>query len=162
MKSLFFTALIFPLIFSAARAEAACGSNRIAVATSDQINCLPEIVCKTLREVADRFGSATIVSAYRPAGNNARRGGAKHSMHLTCRAVDFLVPNHASANTQQELANFLETKPGRYNVYCTGRAHFDDSNRRNGYSTCVKSGGYGKGKAEKKKRKKHRRKRGRR
>lgn len=162
MKVFVFIALISPHLFLAGSAMAACGSDRIAVATSDQIDCLPKIVCKTLRDVADRFGSVTIVSGYRPLGDNARRGGAKHSMHLSCRAVDFLVPNHASANVQQELANFLETKPGRYNVYCTGRAHFDDSNRRNGYSTCVKSGGYGKGKADKKKRKKHRRKRGRR
>lgn len=135
---------------TSAHALAICGSDKVIKATSDRTDCLPKVVCKTMREVADRFGTVKIVSSYRPAADNAKRGGAKKSMHIQCRAVDFLVPGYDRRNTQQELANFLENKPGRYNVYCTGRTHFDDSNLKNGYSTCIRSSKYGKGQAPQK------------
>ncbi len=129
------------LMFSQQKAMAGnCSSTHVKIATTDKTSCIPQRVCNALEKIGQRFGTVSIVSAYRSKKDNARRGGAKDSLHIQCRAIDFLIPNHGSRNTQQELANFMEKMPFRYNVYCTGRAHIDDSNRKNGYNSCVKSG----------------------
>jgi hypothetical protein len=69
-------------------------------------------------------------------------------MHIPCRAIDFLIPNRESRAKQQQLASFLQQQKSgggmRYNVYCTGRTHVDNSNLRDGYQTCVQGAAAGK------------------
>lgn len=134
-----FVALTITIFFFHTNAHAgACGSDKVKVGTKDKISCLPPRTCGALKRVADTFGSVTIVSGLRPAADNARRGGAKKSQHIHCKAADFLVPGHQNKATLEKLARLLAAIPGtRYNVYCTGRTHVDDSNLSNGYDTCL-------------------------
>jgi uncharacterized protein YcbK (DUF882 family) len=114
-------------------------------ATGDQTSCVPKRVQNVLKLVAGKFGKVTIKSGYRSPVDNARRGGAKRSQHLGCKAVDFLIPNRGSRARQQQLASFLQQQKSgghlRYNVYCSGRTHLDNSNLHDGYSTCVSGHG---------------------
>lgn len=129
----------------AGSAFAVFGSNSISLSTKDRTDCVPKSVQAALRQVADRFGRVTIKSAFRDKRDNARRGGAKGSLHIQCRAVDFLVPGRESKSKQRELASYMRQLKAksrlRYNVYCSGRSHLDDSSLRDGYSTCVGGGG---------------------
>ena len=123
--------------------EGVCGDKKICVSNlpraasgrKDRNSCLPKPVCGALKSIAADFGRVEIASAQRV--NNASRGGAKNSWHISCNAADFFVPNHESSATQQKLAKKLRTLTVGRNVYCTGRAHVSVSPRENFYSTCV-------------------------
>jgi hypothetical protein len=139
IQLLFFAVFIF--LFSVSEAFAICGSTSVEKDTGDQTSCLPSRVCHVLQAISAKFGKVEVVSGYRGWEENRRRGGVSGSMHLECRAADFRVPNGGSRAVQQALANFLRAqKQGgslRYNVYCTGRTHVDNSDRVDGYETCV-------------------------
>lgn len=140
LPAFLFATLIIPI--DQAYATKACGGPKVEIATKDKTSCLPKKVCTILGMIAEKHGKVSIVSAYRPERENARRGGAKKSMHIQCRAVDFLIPKRSTIAEQRALASTMvniRKKVGqmRYNVYCTGRAHVDDSGLKDGYDTCI-------------------------
>lgn len=54
---------------------------------------LPNPLTALLTNAATRFGcQVSVVSGYRSPAHNRRVGGARHSQHMACRAVDFIVP----------------------------------------------------------------------
>ena len=61
---------------------ASCGGPKVEIATKDKTSCIPKKVCTILGLVAAKHGKVSIVSANRPARENAKRGGAKKSMHI--------------------------------------------------------------------------------
>lgn len=139
LRSIPLLAFILVLGLASEPAFAICGSGDVAKATNDRTDCIPAKVCQILQSVAAQFGKVQVKSGYRSPGDNERRGGAGDSMHIYCRAADFWIPNHESRNVQDKLKSFLKGQKGkgtmRYNVYCTGRAHVDNSNRSDNYNT---------------------------
>ena len=129
-------------------------SPKIISQTNDRLDCVPTQVRKAAKEIADQFGKVIIKSGYRAPKDNKRRGGAKGSQHMQCKAIDFLVPNGSGRANQQKLNGFLRSikaKYGiRYNVYCSGRAHIDNNNRGlpDNYSSCVGRPTYPNGKVK--------------
>lgn len=141
MKSLFilpFVSLMFlNPYFSFDSHAAVWGHSKIVSDTNDRLDCVPNKVRSTLKKVADQFGRVEIKSGLRPPKENKKRGGAKGSAHIDCRAVDFVYPGRESKAKQRQMASFLKKMGVRYNVYCSGRAHVDDTNRANNYDTCL-------------------------
>jgi uncharacterized protein YcbK (DUF882 family) len=90
--------------------------------------CLPPGLKHVLELVAERFGEVQVLSTHRDPNRNRRAGGARHSMHLDCRAVDFKV---IGAKTQG-LTAFLRGRPeiGGLKRYPLGFFHIDDGPER--------------------------------
>lgn len=103
-------------------------AGRITKRASAPTACVPEALKTVLAAVADRFGPVSIESTHRSRAHNRRAGGARASMHLSCRAVDFRV----KAPSRGVLA-FLRSHPvvGGAKVYRNGIIHVDDGERRN-------------------------------
>ena len=78
-------------------------------------------------DVATKFGLVSIESTHRTRGHNGRAGGAPHSLHLSCRAVDFRV----RARSRGVMA-YLRSRPevGGLKIYRTGIIHIDNGERR--------------------------------
>lgn len=89
--------------------------------------CLPESLRRVLEKVAARFGPVVVSSTHRDRSHNARVGGASHSLHLDCRAVDFRV-----VGGDKGLWQFLKSQPdiGGLKRYAFGFYHIDDGPRR--------------------------------
>lgn len=89
--------------------------------------CLPPKLKKVIYEIADRVGEVRVISTYRDPARNRRVGGATRSMHLECRAIDFIVPGR-----HRDLTAFLRSRPevGGYARYRGGSYHIDDGPRR--------------------------------
>lgn len=141
MKQLFFL-LILSALFTPS-AYALFGSDKVTKCrgcsgAGDNVDCLPNDLKAVAKRIADEFGQVEIASGARFGAANAKRGGAKNSLHTKCRAIDFRVPNYSSVATQRKLRAFLKSQPVRYNVYCTGRTHIDNSSGLpNSYSSCL-------------------------
>lgn len=135
-KIIFIAALLFTL-----PAMAEFGSPAIVKSTGDKTSCIPKRVQTVLNNIQKKFKKVIIKSGYRARADNARRGGAKGSLHIQCRAIDFLIPNQANSNQQRQLLAFLKEQksqgPLRYNIYPTGRAHVDDSALCDSYQSKV-------------------------
>ena len=134
-----------------------CGDNRICVSDrrpegkKDPNDCLPQVVCQSLKKLADQYGGQgqiEILAADRKRNCASRGGAGCSSMHAKgCRAVDVFVPGSASRSQQKSSMLPLvrqiqsESPDIRYNIYCTGTLHLDDSHRRpglgNSYQSCV-------------------------
>jgi len=96
----------------------------VRISTTDATNCFPAKLAGFVNELRTRFGSVNIVSGNRPPAENRRRGGARNSQHIGCKAVDFTVPGVPKKDVKQFLiTNFL----GRAGIgfYCNGRYHLD-------------------------------------
>jgi uncharacterized protein YcbK (DUF882 family) len=77
--------------------------------------------------VAEKFGPVSVESTHRTSGRNWRAGGARHSLHLSCRAVDFRVRARARG-----VMAYLRAHPqvGGLKIYRSGIIHIDNGERR--------------------------------
>lgn len=153
-------ALLTIALFTPSTAHALFDSGKVVSQTSDRTNCIPAQVQEAAKAIAEKFGKLTVKSAYRSPKDNRRRGGAKASQHMKCKAIDFLVPNGSTRANQQKLNTYLRSIKSqyriRYNVYCSGRAHIDNNNQGlpDNYSSCVGRPTYANGKVKTYKRRK--------
>lgn len=90
-------------------------------------DCLPASLMTVIYDVAERFGAVRIISTYRDRRHNARVGGATRSMHLDCRAIDFIV-----SGNRKGLIAYLRTRPevGGIGYYPGSHLHIDDGAHR--------------------------------
>ena len=99
----------------------------IILRDSTPVNCLPGELREVVADVASRFGPVSVESTHRSAGHNRRVGGAGHSMHLACRAIDFRV--HARS---RGIMAYLSSRSdvGGLKMYRNGIIHIDNGSRR--------------------------------
>lgn len=93
------------------------------------VSCLPSSIRRVLNEVVANFGPIRINSAGRSHARNAAVGGARRSMHLECRAVDFAY----SGGRRGALIKFLrnhDSVGGLGNYGHGGHIHIDDGPHR--------------------------------
>ena len=90
-------------------------------------HCLPVRLLFTLEDIAVRYGRVTVNSTKRSHAHNRKVGGARHSYHLNCNAVDFRV----HGNYRGALA-FLrkQSRVGGIKHYGGGLFHIDTGPRR--------------------------------
>lgn len=90
-------------------------------------NCLPDNLREVVADVAGKFGSISVESTHRSQGHNRRAGGASHSMHLSCRAIDFRL----HSRTRGVMAYLLSRSDvGGLKIYRNGIIHIDNGSRR--------------------------------
>jgi hypothetical protein len=91
------------------------------------MRCLPGPLGAIVADVAARYGGVSVESTQRSPGHNRRVGGADHSLHIACRAVDLRVRR----GTGRVMA-YLRSRPdvGGLKVYRNGIIHIDDGMRR--------------------------------
>lgn len=99
----------------------------IMLRTSAPTNCLPADLREVVAGVAARFGPVSVESTHRSRGRNWRAGGARQSLHLSCRAIDFRVRTRIRG-----VMAFLRSHPevGGLKVYRNGIIHIDNGTRR--------------------------------
>lgn len=101
--------------------------SELIIATQDNYECLPPVVKEKLNEMVGMGWRVNLMSAYRSRRDNARRNGARDSLHIQCRAADFTVTNVS----RREVENYLlGSWSGGLGLYCTGRFHIDNGNHR--------------------------------
>lgn len=120
------TARLFSLRMPRARKEAPKPEN-VRYKPSAPADCLPGDLNRVLERVAAKFGPVTVNSTHRSKARNRRVGGAKRSLHLECRAVDFRV-----AGGRKGLYKFLrqQDEVGGLKLYRSGYFHIDNGPRR--------------------------------
>lgn len=99
----------------------------VKINTQDEFSCLPAMVKNKLNEMQAMGWQITLMSAHRSKKDNARRGGARHSMHIQCRAADFLVSGVPISQVREYL---VSSWTGGLGLYCSGRIHIDNGNHR--------------------------------
>jgi hypothetical protein len=89
--------------------------------------CVPGGLKRVLNRVSERYGPVTVSSTKRWWYENWRKGGASHSYHLKCKAVDFSVKGDP-----ESVVTFLKSQPevGGYKYYPSGHYHIDTGPRR--------------------------------
>lgn len=89
--------------------------------------CVPDSLKVVLNEVSRRYGPVTVNSTHRSRSKNRRVGGARHSYHLHCQAVDFRVKGDNAA-----VMRYLRRHPnvGGLKRYRSGYFHIDTGPRR--------------------------------
>lgn len=89
--------------------------------------CVPPKLRMVLNRVSRRFGAVTVSSTHRRWLENRRVGGARHSYHRRCQAVDFSVSGSSSA-----VVAYLRDQDavGGYKHYSGGHYHIDTGPRR--------------------------------
>ncbi|MFN3686791.1 YcbK family protein [Salinarimonas sp.] len=99
----------------------------IWVRDSAPTRCLPGDLRGGVAEIATHFGEVRIMSTHRSPGHNRRAGGARRSLHLECRAIDFRVASRAG-----EVMAFLRDHPavGGLKRYRNGIIHIDNGEPR--------------------------------
>jgi hypothetical protein len=99
----------------------------IQIRESTPTQCLPGNLKEVLASVSARFGPVSIQSTHRPTAMNRRKGGARNSLHIACRAIDFRVRAARSG-----VMAFLRSRPevGGLKVYRNGIIHIDNGERR--------------------------------
>ena len=90
-------------------------------------NCVPSGLKAVLAQVSKKFGPITVNSTFRSSGKNRKIGGKGHSMHLSCRAVDFRVHGNTGGLMQWLASN---RGVGGYNRYPAGFYHIDNGPKR--------------------------------
>lgn len=103
------------------------GFDKVHFAPHAPQRCLPAKLKKAIYDIAERVGEVRVISTHRDHARNRRVGGATRSMHLECRAVDFVVPGR-----HRNLIAFLRSRSdiGGYKRYPGGSYHIDDGPRR--------------------------------
>jgi hypothetical protein len=99
----------------------------IVVRESAPTRCLPGDLLDVVADVAGRFGAVSIESTHRTRARNQGAGGARHSLHLSCRAIDFRVRTRTRA-VMAYLGSRREV--GGLKVYRNGIIHIDNGERR--------------------------------
>lgn len=89
--------------------------------------CVPPRLKNVIYAVSRKFGSVRINSTIRSRGKNRRIGGARHSYHLHCNAVDFRVLR-GSRGVYSFLAR--QKAVGGLKRYKSGYFHIDTGPRR--------------------------------
>jgi uncharacterized protein YcbK (DUF882 family) len=99
----------------------------ILVRESTPTRCLPGNLKDVLADVTARFGPVSLESTHRPRSVNRRKGGARNSLHIACRAIDFRVKARTAG-----LMAYLRSRPevGGLKVYRNGIIHIDNGERR--------------------------------
>lgn len=99
----------------------------IQIRESTPTQCLPGDLKEVLASVSVRFGPVSIQSTHRPTAENRRKGGARYSLHIACRAIDFRV-----RAARGGVMAFLKSRPevGGLKVYGNGIIHIDNGERR--------------------------------
>lgn len=89
--------------------------------------CLPGNLLTVIADLAAKFGPVSIESTHRSQTRNRRAGGARHSLHLACRAIDFRVKARARG-----VMAYLSSRPevGGLKRYRNGIIHIDNGARR--------------------------------
>lgn len=92
----------------------------------DTKSCVPRRLKRVLNHTSRKFGKITVTSTKRDRGENRRKGGAKNSFHLKCKAADFTI----NAN-RKDVLKFLKNHDGvgGYSSY-TRHYHIDTGPRR--------------------------------
>ncbi len=99
----------------------------ITLRKSTPTKCLPGDLKMVLAEVAQRFGKVSVQSTHRSPQRNRRAGGARRSLHLECRAIDFRV----KARGRDVLAYLRKHEAiGGLKQYRNGIIHIDNGQRR--------------------------------
>jgi uncharacterized protein YcbK (DUF882 family) len=103
------------------------GSRTATVTYQDTSWCVPRRLKRTLKNVSRRYGPVTVHSTKRWWLENWWKGGARKSMHLNCRAVDFSVKGDPAS-----VVAFLKSQRGvgGYKYYPSGHYHIDTGPRR--------------------------------
>ncbi|MXQ11800.1 D-Ala-D-Ala carboxypeptidase family metallohydrolase [Microvirga makkahensis] len=89
--------------------------------------CLPGNLLAVLADLAVKFGPVSIESTHRGKNRNRRAGGARRSLHLSCRAIDFRVKGRTRG-----IMAYLSARPevGGLKRYRNGIIHIDNGERR--------------------------------
>jgi len=89
--------------------------------------CLPGSLLAVVADIAGRFGPVSVESTHRSKSRNWRAGGARHSLHLSCRAIDFRVRARARG-----IMAYLSSRSevGGLKMYRNGIIHIDNGQRR--------------------------------
>lgn len=89
--------------------------------------CLPGNLLAVIADLAGKFGPVSIESTHRGKNRNRRAGGARHSLHLSCRAIDFRVKGRTRG-----IMAYLSSRPevGGLKRYRNGIIHIDNGERR--------------------------------
>lgn len=100
---------------------------RIVPRAKAPMGCVPGELKAVLARVASRFGPISVESTRRGHTHNRRAGGARKSLHLSCRAVDFRVKARSKG-----LYAFIRAQPevGGFKIYRGGIIHIDNGERR--------------------------------
>lgn len=99
----------------------------ITLRASAPTGCLPGDLRAVVADVAARFGPVSVESTHRSQGRNWRAGGARQSLHLSCRAVDFRVRSRVRG-----VMAYLRSRAevGGLKIYGNGIIHIDNGSRR--------------------------------
>jgi Uncharacterized protein conserved in bacteria len=102
-------------------------NGRIVLRKGAPTGCLPAALREVVADLSVRFGTVSIESTHRSAGRNRRAGGAGHSLHLACRAMDLRIHNR-----QRGVMAYLRSRPeiGGLKIYRNGIIHIDNGSRR--------------------------------
>lgn len=106
--------------------------------TNTTTSCFPPRLIGFIEELTAKFGNVVIQSGYRDAKHNARVGGAKHSQHIHCNAVDFSIPGVDKREVRAYLAANFSGRAG-IGYYCNNRFHLDVGTPRQ-WGGCQPSG----------------------
>lgn len=103
------------------------GSQSATVTYQDTKWCVPGKLKRVLKKVSRRYGTVTVHSTKRWWLENRRKGGARKSLHLKCRAVDFSVDGDPAS-----VIAYLKSQSavGGYKHYSSGHYHIDTGPRR--------------------------------
>jgi hypothetical protein len=99
--------------------------SRISRAGHVNTKCIPRALKRVLNQIVARHGPIYITSTHRSSARNRRVGGARNSLHLRCRAVDFKF----HGGNRSRLLSFLKSHPsvgGVGNYGSRGHIHIDD------------------------------------
>jgi hypothetical protein len=107
--------------------QAYVAKGAITLRASTPVNCLPGNLRAVLADVAAKFGTVSIQSTHRSRSHNRRAGGARHSLHLSCRAIDFRVRTRIRG-----VMAYLRSRAevGGLKIYRNGLIHIDNGSRR--------------------------------
>jgi len=99
----------------------------ITLRASAPTNCVPGDLREVVASIASKFGPVSVESTHRSRGRNWRAGGARQSLHLSCRAIDFRVRTRVRG-----VMAYLRSHPqvGGLKVYRNGIIHIDNGERR--------------------------------
>ncbi len=99
----------------------------ITIRASAPTNCLPGDLREVVADVASKFGPVSVESTHRSSSRNWRAGGARKSLHLSCRAIDFRV----RTRTRGVMAYLRDrAEVGGLKIYRNGIIHIDNGSRR--------------------------------
>ncbi len=101
-----------------------------------EVGCFGPELLSVLKRIEAHYRKPVVVtSGYRNPGANRRAGGARHSMHMQCKAADIQIKGVSKWN----LAKYLRSVQGRGGVgtYCrTNSVHIDTGPERDWHYPC--------------------------